>query len=109
MCILRSILTAANKDWVFTVPPLPAQILETMIPKIDWDLPDELIAFYKLGNAGEGSLPKQPWLFVLWGVEEILDTRNNDHYREHFNDYLLFGSNGSGEYFGQENPIVPCL
>ena len=45
-------------------------------------------------------MPFQPWNFVLWGIDSVSDTRENEHYRAYYDQFVFFGSSGGGEYFG---------
>lgn len=36
----------------------------------------------------------------MWNLDFVLTVRSDPHYRENFGNYLFFGSNGAGEYFG---------
>lgn len=40
----------------------------------------------------------QPWTFILWGLNEVAEIREDEHYREVWDDFVFFGGNGGGEY-----------
>ena len=63
-------------------------------------LPGGLIELYHECNGGEGSLPFQPWNFILWGIEYVVQVREDEHYRRYYSPFVFFGSSGGGEYFG---------
>jgi hypothetical protein len=60
---------------------------------------------YRICGGGEGSLPFQPWRFVLWDLENVVSLREHPYYREYHNQYLLFGTNGGGEYIGFDGKL----
>ena len=68
--------------------------------RIGLPLPESLIDLYRLCDGGECSLPFEPWNFVLWDLENVASLREHPHYRKYYNQYLLFGGNGGGEYIG---------
>jgi hypothetical protein len=98
---IAELLCRPGSDWESFAPPLPNGAINDAIKRINWGpLPAGLIDLYRICNAGEGSLPFQPWTFVLWGIDTVADTREVEHYRAHYIEFLFFGSNGGGEYFG---------
>ena len=100
MPALAELLARADKDWRADAPPVPEAEFAAAIRRIGLPLPDKLIELYRLCNGGEGSLPWQPWYFLLWGICFVADVRESEHHREHYDCYVFFGSNGAGEYFG---------
>jgi hypothetical protein len=97
---LADLLAGAGKDWQPDTPPVADAELEAAKARIGRPLPDKLLELYSLCDGGEGSLPKQPYNFVLWGIVSLAETREHEHYRAHYDRYVLFGSSGGGEYFG---------
>jgi hypothetical protein len=93
-------LSRPGSDWKAFEPPLPADEIAEARELIGKPLPDALIELYHECNAGEGSLPFQPWNFVLWGIEYVVQVREDEHYRKYYSPFVFFGSNGGGEYFG---------
>jgi hypothetical protein len=89
-----------GSDWKAFEPPLPADEIAEARELIGRSLPDGLIELYHECNGGEGSLPFQPWNFVLWGIEYVVQVRGDRHYRNYYSPFVFFGSNGGGEYFG---------
>jgi hypothetical protein len=100
MPALAEILARGDKDWRADAPPVSEAELAAATGRIDLPLPDKLLKLYRLCDSGEGSLPWQPWYFLLWNVAFVADLRESEHYRKHYHRYLFFGSNGAGEYFG---------
>ena len=93
-------LSRPGSNWIAVDPPLPADEIAEASELIGIPLPDELIELYHECNGGEGSLPFQPWNFVLWGIEYVVQVREDEHYRKYYSPFVFFGSNGGGEYFG---------
>ena len=93
-------LSREGSDWEGFEPPIPPNEIVEACELIGLPLPAGLVELYHLCNGGQGSLPFNPWLFVLWGIEEVVMCREHEHYREYYNDFVFFGSNGGGEYFG---------
>ena len=89
-----------TRDWKFSEMPVSQHVLEAARERMNWNLPQGLINLYQLGDRGEGSLRNQPWNFVLWGIQNVADLRNHVHYQSYYPDFLFFGGNGAGEYFG---------
>src|SRR5205085_2580698 len=92
--------TMMDSDWQIIDPPVSEDALQATVKRIDFPLPAAFIDFYRMCNGGEGSLPMQPWRFLLWSIEEVADLRHHEHYAKHFAQFVFFGSNGVGEYFG---------
>jgi hypothetical protein len=97
---LADLLASGGKDWRSDAPPVAEAAFAAAICRIEQPLPGRLMELYRLCNGGEGSLPRQPYYFALWGVGEVAGLRERDHYRTHYDRYVFFGSNGAGEYFG---------
>ena len=95
-------LSRSGSDWKAFEPPLPADEIAEACELIGRALPEGLIELYHGCNGGEGSLPFQPWLFILWGIEYVVQLREDKHYRKYYDSFVFFGSNGGGEYFGLE-------
>ncbi|HWE97274.1 MAG TPA: SMI1/KNR4 family protein [Tepidisphaeraceae bacterium] len=93
-------LARLGSDWKAFEPPLPADEIDEACRLIGRALPARLVELYHTCNRGEGSLPFQPWNFVLWGVEEVVEMREDEHYRKYYDHFVFFGSSGGGEYFG---------
>ena len=93
-------LSRPGSDWKAFEPPLPADEIAEARELIGRSLPDGLIEFYHECNGGEGSLPFQPWNFVLWGIEYVVQVREDKHYRKYYDAFVFFGTSGGGEYFG---------
>src|SRR5262245_31437884 len=100
MSNLAGLLSSEEKDWAACAPPLSEIEIEAAKRRIGRPLPPKLLELYLLCNGGEGSLPKDPYNFVLWGIEEVAETREHEHYREFYDRFVFFGGNGGGEYFG---------
>jgi SMI1 / KNR4 family (SUKH-1) len=100
MAGVADLLVGEKKDWSAHVTPRPEQEIESATRRIGLSLPPKLLEMYRLCDGGEGSLPKQPYIFVLWGINEVAQLREDEHYREHYDRYVFFGGNGAGEYFG---------
>src|SRR5262245_35132359 len=43
---------------------------------------------------------RDPYNFGLWGIENVAELCEHEHYRRYFDRYVLFGSTGGGVYFG---------
>jgi hypothetical protein len=89
-----------GSDWKAFEAPLDADAIAEALVLIGRPLPTGLVELYHLCNGGEGSLPVQPLNFVLWNLEFVVQTREDAHYREYFDRFVFFGTNGGGEYFG---------
>jgi SMI1 / KNR4 family (SUKH-1) len=87
-------------DWQIIDPPVSEDTLQAAVKRIDFPLPAAFIDFYRLCNGGEGSLPMEPWRFLLWRIEDVADLRYHEHYVKHYAQFAFFGSNGATEYFG---------
>jgi hypothetical protein len=62
-------------------------------------VPKDYLDFLRISNGGEGSLPVQPWWFVIWAAETIIERWIAYEMEEYIPGYLAFGSNGGGEAF----------
>lgn len=93
-------LARPGSDWKIFEAALPADEIAEAAELIGRPLPQGLMELYRECNGGEGSLPFQPWNFVLWGIEEVVQVREDEHYRKHYSSFVFFGSSGGGEYFG---------
>ena len=100
MSSLAGLLSSDEKDWAACAQPLSEIEIEAAKRRIGRPLPPKLLELYLLCNGGEGSLPKDPYNFVLWGIEEVAEIREHEHYREFYDRFVFFGGNGGGEYFG---------
>jgi hypothetical protein len=100
MSNLANLLSGGRKDWAAGTPPLSDIEIEAAKRRIGRRLPPTLLELYRLCDGGEGSLPRDPYNFVLWGIQEVAETREHEHYREFYDRYVFFGGNGGGEYFG---------
>lgn len=92
-----------GSDWKAFEPPLSSDEIADAIRILARPIPAELIELYRGCNGGEGSLPYQPWGFILWGLEDVVQLSEDNHYRKYFSAYLFFGTNGGGEYFGVDH------
>ncbi len=61
-------------------------------------LPPEYFALLSYSNGGEGPLPVQPYNLCLDPAEVTAEAWSTGSYKEFFPDFLVFGSNGGGEY-----------
>jgi hypothetical protein len=93
-------LARAGSDWKAFKAPLDADVIAEALVLIGRPLPTGLIELYHTCNGGEGSLPVQPLNFVLWNLEFVVETREDLHYRKYYDQFVFFGTNGGGEYFG---------
>src|SRR5688572_23669728 len=91
-----------GSDWKAFEPPLPADEIAEARELIGIPLPDGLIELYHECNGGEGSLPFQPWNFVLWGIEYVVQVREDEHSRKDSGSFVFFGRNGGGACCGLE-------
>ncbi len=94
------LLLRPGNDWHAYCPSLSAKEMADAWSIIGRTMPGSLIELFELCNGGEGSLPFQPWNFMLWSLEEVVQIFEDAHYRKYFPGYVFFGSNGGGEYFG---------
>jgi hypothetical protein len=97
---IEDILARPGCNWRAFHPPLEPAAIAAAVARIRRSLPDGLLELYRLCNSGQGSLPFEPWVFVLWGIDFVAETREDEHYRKYYDDFVFFGSNGAGEYFG---------
>jgi hypothetical protein len=97
---IADILSRTGSDWRVYSPPLTHDLIVDAQRRIGLPLPAALLELYHVCNSGEGSLPYQPWNFTLWGVNEVVELREHEHYRKCYPELVFFGSNGGGEYFG---------
>lgn len=100
MLSIAEALSRPGSDWKVHEAPLPDEEIAEARELIGLPLPDALVELYRLCNVGEGSLPFQPWNFVLWEIEYVVHFREQEYSREYFNQFVFFGSSGGGEYFG---------
>jgi len=89
-----------DDNWIVLDPPISEEMLQAAVKRIGFPLPFAFLNLYRKCGSGEGSLPFQPWRFVLWRIEEVADLREEAFYKKHYAKFLFFGSNGAGEYFG---------
>jgi hypothetical protein len=61
-------------------------------------LPGKLYEFLAFSDGGEGPLPLNPFYFILTSAAVIADNLNSHVFEEFFRGFLIFGSNGGGEY-----------
>jgi hypothetical protein len=87
-------------DWTADDPPVPEAVLQAAVKRIGLQVPSALLKLYRKCDGGEGSLPFQPWRFLLWRIEQVAALREDDYYKKHYAQFVFFGSNGAGEYFG---------
>ena len=100
MSKLAELLSSEGKDWAADAPPLSDTEFEAAKRRIGRALPSGLLELYRLCDGGEGSLPRNPFNFVLWGIQEVAELREHEDYREYNDRFVFFGGNGGGEYFG---------
>ena len=100
MSNLADLLSGQGKDWVADRLPLSEIEIEAAKRRIGRQLPPTLLELYALCDGGAGSLPRDPYYFGLWGIKEVAETREHEHYRRYYDRYVLFGSSGGGVYFG---------
>lgn len=104
MSSIADYLARPDSDWRFYKPTLGADGVKAALSNLDQPLPAALVELYQACDGGEGSLPFQPWRFVLWGIEDVVALRKHPFYREYHSGLTFFGSNGAGEYFGIDKP-----
>jgi hypothetical protein len=92
-------LTRPGSDWRFDCASLGDSAIQESTGRIGLPLPPALVDLYRACNGGEGSLPFQPWTFVLWGIDEVADLRAHEHSRRYYTDLVFFGGDGGGDYF----------
>lgn len=97
---IGEILSRDGSDWESFAAPLPPNEIAEARELISLPFHQLLFDLYLECNGGEGSLPFQPWNFVLWGIEEVVELRAQEHYQKHYSHFVFFGGNGGGEYFG---------
>lgn len=61
-------------------------------------LPQEYLDLLSYSNGGEGPLPVQPYNLCLDSAEVTAEAWQSGSYSELFPGFLVFGSNGGGEY-----------
>ena len=93
-------LARPGSDWRQFDPPLPPGEIAKAVERIGRTLPPGLLELYHACNGGEGSLPFQPWRFVLFGIDFVAELREDQYYRENYDRFVFFGTDGGGEYFG---------
>jgi hypothetical protein len=62
------------------------------------ELPETYFQLLAFSNGGEGPLAVQPLYFMLYDVQYAEDGINQHKYDEFFPGFVIFGSNGGGEY-----------
>jgi len=97
---LTDLLGSTGKDWRAGAPAVADAEFAAALRRIGRPLPGKLLELYRSHDGGEGPLPSEPYNFCLWGIGEVADRRESEHYRKHYDRYVFFGSNGAGEYFG---------
>jgi hypothetical protein len=93
-------LSRPGSDWKAFEPPLPADEIAEACELIGRSLPEALIELYHECNGGQGSLPFQPWNFILWGIDYVVEVREDECFRKYYSPFVFFGTNGGGDYFG---------
>ena len=100
MSNLADLLSSEGKDWAAYAPPLSEMEIEAAKRRIGRPLPLNLLELYRLCDGGEGSLRRQPYTFILWGIQFVAELREHEHYREFYDRFVFFGGNGAGDNFG---------
>ena len=98
---MRSLFQTGSDSEAFE-PPLSSDEIADAVRILARHLPSDLIELYHMCNGGQGALPYQPWNFILWGLEDVVQTAEDDHYKKYYGSYLFFGTSGGGEYFGMD-------
>ncbi|MGF1836808.1 SMI1/KNR4 family protein [Photobacterium sanguinicancri] len=65
-------------------------------------LPKGLLDLLRYSNGGEGPLEVQPYNFVLDSVDQIIETNGTCEISETFSGFIIFGSDGGGEYIAYD-------
>ncbi len=94
-------MTAADevlsRDWL-AKPGASKAELQALQDGVSVELPESYIALLALSNGGEGPLAVQPYYFALDEADYVLRTAQSGRLEEFFPGFLVFGSNGGGEY-----------
>ncbi len=62
------------------------------------ELPESYFQLLAFSNGGQGPLSVQPFYFALYDVEFTAEGIVQHRYEEFFPGFVIFGSNGGGEY-----------
>jgi hypothetical protein len=91
-------MISAERKWRKVAGASPDELaaLRSIAP----DLPEPLIELLAYSNGGEGPLAVQPQYFQLYSAKDITDSITSP--RDDFTDFLIFGSNGGGEYIAMK-------
>lgn len=94
-------MTAAEqvlrRDWL-AKPGASQAELQALQDGLSVELPESYVALLALTNGGEGPLAVQPYHFALDEADYVLRTAQSGRLEEFFPGFLVFGSNGGGEY-----------
>ncbi len=64
-------------------------------------LPSDYVEFMRLHNGGEGDIG-ETWL-VLFPLDELQEVNDDYEIEKYLPEYIIIGSNGSGELYGIDN------
>jgi hypothetical protein len=104
---VRDILCQDEREWLPKEPASAADIAQLPL-KAQAELPTEYVELLRFSNGGEGPLALPPRYFVLYSVRECIALfQGNRHIIEQFPGFMLFGSNGGGEYLAFDIRVRP--
>jgi SMI1/KNR4 family protein SUKH-1 len=90
-------MLTSEAQW-FRQGPASDLALEKLKLAVVDPLPQEYLDLLSYSNGGEGPLPVQPYNLCLDSAEVTAESWQTGAYKEFFPGFLVFGSNGGGEY-----------
>ena len=73
--------------------------IEKFLPQFPSGLPESYLDFLKKHNGASGDLPVQPWYFILWELEILIEYNADYEIQTYLPDYFAIGGQGGGEFF----------
>lgn len=87
----------SDREW-YRVPGAAQDLIDCLRSTTPVELPSGYYELLRFSNGGEGPLAVQPFYFQLDPAEYMLETIRNGTHEEFFPGFLMFGSNGGGEF-----------
>lgn len=93
---IAELLSQSKRNWKKFSPATETEI-EELKSLIKIELPESFLNLLRFSNGGEGDIALPPLIFRLDEVQEIINLRKNEFYKNEFPNYLFFGGNGGLE------------
>lgn len=95
---LQNLIQQTKGMWDAGGPANESDLLR-IISKFGEGIPQDYLDFLRLTNGAEGKLPVNPWWFVIWAAETVIERWNAYRMEESIPGYMAFGSNAGDEMF----------